>query len=232
MTDDTNEADPTMPNDTTDPNDEPLDDRLGDLPSESSFDKEILKKLGERGSGVLEHVQKSTDLDTLDEQVDVTTLSFCTCGHPIVEYDPVRRCVSCDAICCTQCRIRHNRYNYCPQCIRRAFSLTRQVFIALYLLDQNTLDLTDLWDAELIDREPVRIVISDAATTLVEHDYIQTDGTPTPTATTRLPLDTDNPLTAQGKEALHIGEQLYGDDTDIADLQEQLEVQNIANNTR
>lgn len=202
--------------------------------TETAFEKETIKRLGQRGSSVLEHEQKSTDLEELDEQVDTTIVSFCTCGTPITELTDVYRCHSCDRICCTVCRIQLTRRTSCPDCAEHEYGLTKQVFLTLYLLNESTIAVTDLFTTEPTDVGQVTVTIDTAVTTLLTHNYLRTVNPDTPAQDTAhaVAIADDDPLSVAGKEALHVGEQLYSDDPDVETLKEQLEIQQVANHDR
>ena len=207
-----------------------------DIPTETetAFEKETIKRLGQRGSSVLEREQKTTDLEEMDEQVDATVVPFCTCGTPVTEITDVYRCHSCDRICCSACRIQLSRRTSCPACAEHEYNMTKQVFLTLYLLDESTIDVTDLFTTETADTGQVTVTIDTAVTTLLTHNYLRTVNPDTPAQDTAnaVAIADDDPLSVAGKEALHVGEQLYSDDPDVETLKEQLEIQQVANNDR
>lgn len=202
--------------------------------TETAFEKETIKRLGQRGSSVLEREQKTTDLEGMDEQVDATVVPFCTCGTPVTEITDVYRCHSCDRICCSACRIQLSRRTSCPACAEHEYNMTKQVFLTLYLLDESTIDVTDLFTTETADTGQVTVTIDTAVTTLLTHNYLRTVNPDTPAQDTAnaVTIADDDPLSVAGKEALHVGEQLYSDDPDVETLKEQLEIQQVANNDR
>lgn len=202
--------------------------------TETAFEKETIKRLGQRGSSVLEREQKTTDLEGMDEQVDATVVPFCTCGTPVTEITDVYRCHSCDRICCSACRIQLSRRTSCPACAEHEYNMTKQVFLTLYLLNESTIDITDLFTTETADTGQVTVTIDTAVTTLLTHNYLRTVNPDTPAQDTAnaVTIADDDPLSVAGKEALHVGEQLYSDDPDVETLKEQLEIQQVANNDR
>lgn len=194
--------------------------------TESTFDKETIKRLGQRGTDVLEHERKTVDPETMEQGTDVTLLPFCNCGDPITELNDVYRCCRCDDIACSNCRIRLTRRSYCPTCAAHEYNVSKPVFIALYLLENNELTAADLFQHHIADT---------ATATLLEHNYLQIDTAvhePGDTDDSALTIDADEPLSVAGKEALHVGEQLYSDDEDVSRLMEDLTIQQVANNGR
>jgi hypothetical protein len=59
----------------------------------------------------------------------------------------------------------------------------------------------------------VEIEIDPVTTALLEHDYLSEDGT----------------LSPKGKEALHVGKQLYGEDQDVQSVLNQIRIQEVVN---
>lgn len=205
-----------------------------DIPTDTAFDKETIKRLGQRGSSVLEHEQKTTDLEDMNEQVDTTIVPFCTCGDPITEITDVYRCHCCDRICCTACRIQVTRRTICPACAEQEYNLSKQLFITLYLLDESATSVTDLYTTDTTDTGQVTITIDTTVTTLLDRNYLHTadPDTPAPDTADAVAVPNDDPLSVAGKEALHVGEQLYSDDPDVETLKEQLEIHQVAADDR
>lgn len=194
--------------------------------TDSTFDKETIKRLGQRGTDVIEHEHKRVDPDTMEQGKDVTLLPFCNCGDPINDLGNVYRCCRCDDIACSNCRIRLTRRTYCPNCATHEYNVSKSVFISLYLLDNNELTAADLFQHHLADT---------AAAALLEHNYLQLDAAvhdPEFAEDGAIAIDNDDPLSVTGKEALHVGEQLYGEDEDVNRLMEDLTIQQVANNGR
>ena len=205
-----------------------------DITAETAFDKETIKRLGQRGSAVLEHERKTTDLEDMNEQVDVTIVSFCTCGTPVAEIGDAYRCHRCDRICCTVCRIKLAQRTSCPTCAEQAYNLSKQVFLTLYLLDESIISTGDLFTTTTTDAGQVTVTVDTTVPTLLDHNYlrIESPDNPAPNATEAAAISTDDPLSVAGKEALHLGEQLYSDDPDVEALKDQLEIQQVANHER
>lgn len=203
-----------MTNDTTDP----------DPVTDSVFDKETIKRLGQRGTDVIEHERKRVNPDTMEQGKDVTLLPFCNCGDPITDLDDVYRCCRCDDVACSNCRIHLTRRNYCPTCAIHEYDVSKAVFLSLYLLDANEIVV-----------DVIRQLPDTTVPTLLEHNYLQVDtaGNVGPfTEDGTLAIEPDDPLSVAGKEALHVGEQLYSDDEDVTQLMEELTIQQVANNGR
>lgn len=177
-----------------------------DTNTDSDFTKKTVKKFGPRGSPVFEQEEKTTDLDDLAERVEQTAVPFCTCGAPITGTPEVYRCCDCELICCQRCQIALRRRHYCPTCARRQFDLDKRTFLTLVGLQHETLTPDDLLSVTTQAGDVVEVTIDPAADVVVEHDYLADDGT----------------LSARGREALHVGQQLYGDDDDIQSVLDQL----------
>lgn len=191
---------------------------------DATFTEIKRKTFGGLGQDNIEEIREVTDIESGTSVKEIDVSAYCYCGRPNT-VDDTRRCSQCTRICCVHCGAIHNRYVHCRDCAEELYALDRQVFFALYLLDQDTLALEDLVDVELIDGQPVNVILTDAATTLIEHGYIQTTDDETPNTIT---VDADNPLTPEGREALAVGSQLYGEDDDVEDLEDQLTRQKIA----
>lgn len=176
------------------------------------FTKHTIKKFGLRGSEVLEEEEKTTDLDDLGERIEQTAVSFCTCGAPITTTGGVYRCCNCEVLCCQHCHIELSRYNYCPVCIQQQYDLDKRTFLSLVFLKRGVMQPDDLIRVETdVDGTVVQVDIDAATGPVVEHDYLTDEGT----------------LSAHGDEALHVGRQLYGDDTDVQGVMEQLRLQEV-----
>lgn len=184
------------------------------MPDDTDFTKKTVKKFGARGSPVFEQEQKTTDLDDLEERIEQTTVPFCTCGAPISGTPEVYRCCDCELICCQRCVILQSRRHYCPMCAQRRFALDKRTFLSLVFLDHDRLTPADLVDLTTDPAGQVTAIeIDTAATALVEQDYLTDDGA----------------LSPMGKEALHVGQQLYGDDGDIQAVMDRLRLQEVVN---
>lgn len=190
-----------------------------------TFDKETRRRLGQRGEEHLGHIREQTDLDGMTKVEDVNIAAYCSCGTPFQSVDDTYRCCQCDDMCCTACHIEMTRRHYCPDCAEQAYGLTKPTYIALYLLDKGELEPDDLVTADPIDTDLDAVTIDPAATTIIDHQYIRTGDTELPTADPTAALsDEDDPLTAAGQEALHVGDQLYSDDPDVEALEDELAI--------
>lgn len=200
-----------------------------DVTAAETFDKEERHRLGQRGEEHIGHTRKQTDLDGMTEVEDVTVTSYCNCGEPVLTVENTYRCCRCDDLCCSNCRLKLTRYNYCPQCAQQEYSVDKQIYLTLYLLDKEELAPADLVTTETVDTELETVTIDPAVTPLIEHSYIQTDDTTVDgeRAAIATAVSDDEPLTTAGKEALHIGEMLYGDDPDIKALEEELTLKQV-----
>lgn len=178
------------------------------------FVKEYIKRFGERGALDVERTLKRVDLDTLTEEIEEVCQIFCNCGAPIKEQDDyyqVYRCASCNNLSCQLCVIRHSRNHYCPTCLKVGF-LDKHSYLALLLIDHRLLTPDDLVTVETFADEPIEVTVDPAAETLFEADYLTDDGG----------------LTPQGKEALAIGHQLFGEDDDIQSVRQRIRIQEVA----
>ena len=201
-----------------------------DVAQAETFDKEERHRLGQRGEEHIGHTREQTDLDGMTKVEDVTVTSYCECGEPVLTVENTYRCCSCDAMCCSNCRIKLTRYNYCPACAQAEYQVDKQVYLTLYLLDKEELEPADLVATEIVDTDLETVTIDPTATTLIERDYIRTDNT-TDTGIDRpaivAAIDEDDPLSVAGKEALHVGDMLYGDDPDVEALEEELTLKQV-----
>lgn len=202
------------------------DDTDADTENPNEYDKHTVRRFGQRGSPIIEEEQETTDLESMDKEVDETMFSFCNCGAAHTVVDEIYRCCSCDRFCCCRCRILIRRYNYCPDCVQQEYGIDKTAFKALYLLDKGILDPDDLLATETVGDEVVAITVNNAADTLIEQNYLQTgDGHPVDDIEG---LDTGDVLSSKGEEALHAGDQLFGDDPDIEKMKERVRIERIA----
>ena len=224
------------PNNNVDRNDEPqppVDPRLG--PSDV-FRKRTIKRLGERGTDIIEDGNKHTILDDGTQVVDVTIHNYCMCGNSITHLEKTNRCVTCDDLCCTDCRIRLSRRSYCPDCAEEKFTLSKPAYLTLYMLNEHVRTATDLITTTQTDTGETVIQIDTALPPLLENDYLRID-TPEPAgdnaggeeAEPALGIPETDPLSNAGKEALHVGEKLYSDDPDVKHVKEQFHITKITN---
>lgn len=180
------------------------------------FDKTTTRSFGARGSPVFNQEQTTTDLEEMVVDVTETDHPFCTCGAPITAAPDVApavyRCCSCELISCQRCIIRLRKRHFCPTCMQREF-VDKHTFLTLLFIDRDRLEPDDLVDITTVGGEPVEVTIDPAATHLTEHGYLEEDGTLAPT----------------GREALHVGHQLFDEDPDIQQVKHQLRVQEVAN---
>lgn len=192
--------------------------------TDETFQKTTTRRIGDPNPSIIDDATTTTDIGTMNQQTDVV-LHPCTCGNTEQELSAIYQCSRCHQRCCPHCRITISRRTRCPDCAEQDYHLTKAVFIALYLLD-NTLTAGD--------RFPPHIEVT-AAATLIEHNYLHLDaivheaGGPHQGV---IRLTTDNPLSVAGKEALHVGDQLYSDDEDVTRLITDLTIQQVANNGR
>lgn len=179
------------------------------------FTKRTIKRFGERGNPVYEQEEKTTNLEDLEERIEETTVPFCECGAPLlVETVDVYRCVDCQLLCCRRCRISLSRYNYCPLCARQQFGVDKRTFLSLVFIDHRIMAPDDLIEVTTDPAgEVIDVEIDPGAGSLLEHDYLTEEGR----------------LTATGKEALHIGHQLYDGDADVQGVLEQIRHAEVVN---
>ncbi|USZ68530.1 hypothetical protein NGM10_02030 [Halorussus salilacus] len=182
----------------------------------TDFTKTTVRTFGPRGSPVFEQEEKTTDLDDLTERVEQTAVPFCTCGAPISGSGDVYRCCDCELICCTRCEIRLSRQHVCPLCARRRFDMDKRTFLTLVFLQHETMTFADLFDVTTQAGEITAVDIDAVANTVVKQGYLADDGT----------------LSDRGREALHVGHQLYGADTDVQSVLDQLRVKAVAEQKR
>ena len=178
------------------------------------FKKKTIKKFGPRGSPIFDQEEKTTDLDDLEERIEQTKVPFCECGAPITAMPEVYRCCDCELICCQRCRIRLSKRHVCPTCARRRFGLDKRTFLSLVFIDHDLMEPDDLIDITTVPTgEVIEIDIDTIADTVVEHAYLAEDGD----------------LSSTGKEALYVGRQLYGEDSDIQAVLENIRLLEVVN---
>lgn len=200
--------------------DEP--DTEPDPVTDDTFQKKTTRRIGDPDATVIDDATTTTDVGTMNKRTDVV-LHPCKCGNTEQELSAFSQCSRCREKCCPACRITISRRIRCPECAERDYHLDKAVFIALYLLDNGEIAAGDLFQQQ----------IGMAAASLPEHNYLQLDAAvhdaPFP-EDGAMRINMDNPLTAAGKEALHVGEQLYSEDDDVAELIEEITIQQVANN--
>lgn len=186
------------------------------MPDDTEFTKKTVKKFGPRGSPVFEQEERTIDLEDLGERIEQTAVPFCTCGAPITTTAEVYRCCDCELLACQRCRIALSRRHYCPMCARRRYALDKRTYLTLVCLQHATLTPDDLVTVTTQAGEIIEIDVDPAVTPVVEHGYLEDDGS----------------LSAQGREALHVGRQLYGEDADIQSVLDQLRVADVVQQGR
>lgn len=178
-----------------------------------TFDKTRTKRFGERGDLNFQKEEQTTDLETLSESVTETAVPFCTCGAPIMTaVGDVYRCVECNTVSCARCRIAFGRYHYCPLCVRQAYGLDKHTYLTLVFIDRGVIDPERLVDVTLDSGGEVFDIEIDAAVgSILDHDYLTSSGG----------------LSANGKEALHLGHAVFGDDGDVQSVLDQLRLREV-----
>lgn len=182
--------------------------------SNDTYNTKTTRRIGNPDPTAIDTARTTTDVGNMDKREEVV-IHPCKCGNTEATLDAVTQCTDCGDRCCPECRITLSRRIRCPDCTEEEFHLNKAVFIALYLLDNAT---DDLFHQHIEDQ---------AATTLLEHSYVQVEAAD---HNGQIQITPDDPLTVAGKEALHVGEQLYGDDEDVAEIIEDNVIQQVANN--
>lgn len=213
------------------PDDHPLDDI--DAQDPNTFTKEQTIQFGTRGADVWEREETETDLESMTESVEITSISFCNCGisNRINENQQPYRCCSCERIACSECVIEIRRYHYCPDCVQQAYGIDRTTYKALYLLEENVRTVDDLLETDVAEDQVITVRIDDAADTLLDRGYIRTDHDDEDDhrRSEAATVDNDRALSAEGREALHIGDELFGNDPDVQELKDEVEYLQAAN---
>jgi DNA-directed RNA polymerase subunit RPC12/RpoP len=192
------------------------------------FEKHRVVRMGELGDDIVEKEHEEMDFDEMKERVEVVAFQVCQCGDTLDTPTDGYKCANCTKLACPECRIKISRYNYCPDCVRKRFGVTRDLYIALYLLDQGTIKPVDLVGAGAVGGDIAPVDMGDTAATLLDRGLVRTDDTSPMSAA----FGDDDPLTGEAKEVLKAGEKLYGDDPDIEELERKITIQQIANNGR
>lgn len=219
----TDREDPETETDTM--TDTGIPDALDAETDTDTYEKTVRRRLGQRGDPIFDEADEKTDLDDMTTTKDITMLSFCTCGESRTDAENVSVCCSCEDYTCDNCRVKISRYTYCPKCAVQEYGATKDVYLTLYRLDQDHLSIRDVIDTEITDGDVVGITIDDTITTLLEHGFLRTDDT---TDSIHPSTGSEDPLTVRGKEALHVGEQLYSDDPDVQATIENFTIQQVA----
>lgn len=176
------------------------------------FDRERQKRFGERGNPIFEREQQTTDVEEMKERT-VETFGFCYCGDPITDRSDVYRCVACDLICCQSCRVQITNQTFCSTCVQQGYDLNKQTFLQLYLVSKDLVSVEDLIEIRTgPDGDVLDLEIDEAVTPLLVNGY----------------LAEDESLTPFGQEALEAGRQLYGDDNDIAQIMQEVRIEEVA----
>lgn len=179
-----------------------------------SYRKNHVKRYGSRGSETREARYEDQDLDSLEERVVEVDDGFCVCGAPLTgSKEEVYRCSSCDILCCHRCEVEISYSHLCPECAARDYRVDKGVFQLLLLVDHDLITLEDLVTVEELPGDLTEIRVDEAATILVEHGFISDD---------------DSSLTPTGRESLHVGAQIWGDDPDIRELKQNIRVKQVA----
>lgn len=184
-----------------------------DTPFDETFAKETVKRFGARGSPVFEQEEKHVDLDRGRIRTEQTGVPICTCGAPLTATGQVYRCCSCELIGCPRCVIRLHRRHFCPTCAQQEYALDKHVVVSLLFIKHDVLEPDDLTQVETAGDSPVAITVDHAADPFVDNGYVEETGE----------------LTTDGREALAVGKQLYGEDEDVRSLLRTVRVRTVAN---
>ncbi|MDY6777747.1 MAG: hypothetical protein SVU32_03715 [Candidatus Nanohaloarchaea archaeon] len=176
------------------------------------YERDHQERVGERGNPVFRRTRETTDLDEMREK-EVETTGTCYCGRPITDRAAVRRCVRCDLLCCGACEVVVRRRVVCQSCAARMYGLDKDVFLTLYVLDAGLAAPDDLVAVETLeDGTPVEVRVDPAADHLFGNGYVAEDGS----------------LTPRGREALSVGQQLYGEDRDVKETIREARIRAVA----
>lgn len=178
----------------------------------TEYERDRQRRLGQRGNPIFQRETETTDLDDMRER-SVEEVGACYCGRPVTE-ESIRRCVACNLVCCESCEVIVRRRVFCQTCAEQGFGLDKPVFINLHLIDQGAITARDLVQIDVDETgEPVEVRINETARPLIENGYITDEGS----------------LTQRGREALHIGRQLFGADDDVQQLMQDMRIEEVAN---
>lgn len=176
------------------------------------FSKKQATKFGARGAETYGEEEKTIDTDGLSETVERIDYPFCRYGHPILTAPgDVYTCVNCDCRCCENCYVEISRHVLCVTCGQLIYGLDKTAYLTLIFLDHDLMSPDDLIEVTTLAGEVIEIEIDTAAETLVEHGYLTEDGG----------------LSPEGKEALAVGGQIFGDDGDVQRVREQIRIQEV-----
>lgn len=177
------------------------------------YSKTKEKRFGERGDINYQKETRKTNLETMEEVEVETKVPFCNCGRPIMtDVGDVARCVECNQVACASCAITWGRYQYCPVCIRRAYSLDKHTYLALVFIERGLITADDLLDVTVDSAgEVFDVEIDAAAGAMLDHHYLTDAGG----------------LSANGKEALHLGQEVFGQDGDVQAVLDRIRLQEV-----
>ncbi|MDY6771251.1 MAG: hypothetical protein SV186_04855 [Candidatus Nanohaloarchaea archaeon] len=214
----------TMPGHDPDNPDAPRDP----VTEDDTFEEHIVRRLGERGGDTVEEIHRKTDFDRMTVDEDIVTYQVCKCGETLTDPEERKRCVECEKVACKECRIYIEKENLCPDCADDEWGIGRTAYITLYLLHKQAVTLSDLIGVEVFGNDPVDVQLDGALLTLLDEGLIQDDGGNGPAVASA----GDSPLTNEGRQTLHVCNELYGDDPDIQELKEQVPILKAANGGR
>lgn len=176
------------------------------------YERDHQRRVGERGNPIFGRTRETTDLEGMRE-TEVETTGTCYCGRPVTDREEVRRCVACDLLCCRSCQVVVRRQVACQSCVVRGYGLDKGAFLTLYFLDADLVALDDMVDVVAgPDGTPIEVRVDDAASRLVANGYVADDGS----------------LTRAGREALSVGEQLYGEEQDVRQAIREARIREVA----
>jgi len=196
-----------------------------DAPNPNAFTSVNRTRLGPLGDEVVNEKRSKTDPDTMTE-TEEEVIGTCQCGRTEVVIDKLYKCVNCKYRACEKCHIEIAQKIYCSDCVLASYGIGRKAYKALYLLDEGVHTIDDLVETDTIEDEIISVRIDNAANTLLDHGYVHTEddqdaGTDD--------LEEEQALSPEGREALHIADDIFGGDPDVQTLKEEVKLQKIAN---
>lgn len=196
-----------------------------DIPATGSqtFTETTTKRVGDIGDDVYKQVSTTTDPTGMTKTKEIKTTAYCSCGVPIKETPDSYRCSRCTDLCCTVCHVEIGRRKHCQDCAEHEYDLSKPVYLTLLRLDEAVLAPSALVTTATVNGDPVLVPVNDTAATVLDRHYVTVD------TDQSAAIDGDTPLSVQGREALHVGDQLYGDDPDVQELKDDLTLHNAAN---
>lgn len=178
-----------------------------------AYRKQRVRRYGARGSEMRASEYEEQDLDSLEKRVVEVDDGFCVCGSPLTgDKEEVYRCSSCDTLCCHRCQVEISLMHLCPECAARDFRVDKTVFQLLLLADHGIIPVEGMVEVEVLAGGITEVRVDEATTLLSDRGFVSVE---------------EGVLTPTGREAFHVADQIWGEDSDVQELKQRIRVAEV-----